>query len=94
MYVVAVSLPLVAVQAQQPKNVQILVGVPRPEVERIMNEMRAGLGVHCHYCHLAGAGPENDSKPEKARSREMMRMVIDLNARYFSGQPVVTCFTG
>src|SRR5690349_17249176 len=58
-----------------------------------MNQMRAGLGVHCHYCHEVGADPASDAKPQKARAREMMRMVIDLNARHFGGQPVVTCFT-
>ena len=34
----------VAVHAQQPKNVQLLTGLSRPEVQRVMNEMRAGLG--------------------------------------------------
>lgn len=81
-----------SLHAQQPKNVQILTGLSRPEVQRIMNQMRAGLGVHCNYCHVQN-DPANDAKPQKARAREMMRMVIDLNARYFGGQPVVTCFT-
>jgi len=79
--------------AQQPKNVKILVGLSRPEVQRIMNEMRAGLGVHCHYCHVAGQDPSVDGTPQKARAREMMQMVIDINQRTFGGHTVVTCFT-
>ena len=76
------------------KNIQILTGLTRPEVQRVMNEMRAGLGVHCHYCH-ANDNTEgaSDTKPQKQRAREMIRMVMDLNTRNFGGQPVVTCFT-
>jgi hypothetical protein len=81
-----------ALQAQQPTNVQILTGMSRPEVQRVMNQMRAGLGVHCNHCHVKGDAA-NDAKPQKLRAREMMRMVIDLNARHFGGKPVVTCFT-
>ena len=84
----------VSVHAQPLKNVQVLTGLSRPEIQRVMNEMRAGLGVHCRYCHAnddtEGA---SDTKPEKARAREMIRMVIDLNTRHFGGKPVVTCFT-
>lgn len=82
-----------SVNAQPLKNLQILTGISRPELERVMNQMRAGLGVHCHYCHGAGESAASDSKPQKARAREMLRMVLDLNARHFGGQPVVTCFT-
>lgn len=78
---------------QQPKNVKILVGLSRPEVQRVMNQMRAGLGVHCHYCHVVGQDPSVDGTPQKARALEMMRMVIDLNQRHFGGRDVVTCFT-
>ena len=78
---------------QQPKNVKILIGVSRPEVERVMNQMRAGLGVHCHYCHVAGQDPSVDATPQKARAREMMQMVIDINQRTFGGKTVVTCYT-
>lgn len=89
LFVVAVSM-----DAQPVKNVQILTGLSRPEIQRVMNEMAAGLGVHCHYCHATDdSRGASDTKPQKARAREMIRMVIDLNARHFGGQPVVTCFT-
>jgi len=82
-----------SLSAQQPKNVKILVGMSRPEVQRVMNQMRAGLGVHCHYCHVVGQDPSVDGTPQKARAREMMQMVIDLNQRNFGGREMVTCFT-
>lgn len=86
---ICLAIPL---HAQAPKNVQILSGLSRPEIQRVMNQMRAGLGVHCRYCRVNN-DPANDAKPQKARAREMMRMVIDLDTRHFGGQPVVTCFT-
>ena len=82
-----------SVYGQQPKNAKILTGLTRPEVQRVMNQMRAGLGVHCRYCHGAGQDPSVDGTPQKERAREMMRMVIDLNQRHFGGREVVTCFT-
>lgn len=91
--ILTLSLAPLSLHAQQPKNVQILTGMSRPEVQRVMNNMRAGLGVHCHYCHAVGEDPAKDTLPQKARAREMMRMVVDLNARNFGGKPVVTCFT-
>ena len=83
-----------SVDAQPLKNVQILKNLSRPEIQRVMNEMRAGLGVHCHHCHAQDdTEGASDTKPQKARAREMIRMVMDLNARHFGGRPVVTCFT-
>ena len=89
---VVALITVASVSAQQPKNVKILTGMSRPEVQRVMNEMRAGLGVHCHYCHV-GQDPAVDGTPQKERARDMMRMVIDLNQKYFGGKEVVTCFT-
>lgn len=87
-------LPFFSLPAQPLKNVQILTGMTRAEVQRVMNQMRAGLGVHCHFCHASdNSEGASDVKPQKARAREMMRMVMDLNARHFGGKPVVTCFT-
>jgi hypothetical protein len=84
---------IVSVDAQdQLKNLEILTGMSRPEVWEVMNQMASGLGVNCQYCHVRD-DVASDAKPQKRRGREMMRMVIDLNARHFDGKPVVTCFT-
>jgi hypothetical protein len=78
----------------EPKNLQILTGMRLGDVWHVMNLMADGLGVSCKYCHLEGEGNvASDAKPQKLRAREMMRMVIDLNARNFGGRPVVTCYT-
>jgi hypothetical protein len=90
---VALLLPAPSLGAQdQLKNVQILGGMTRSEVWEVMNQMASGLGVNCQYCHVS-EDVASDVKPQKLRGREMMRMVIDLNARHFGGKAVVTCFT-
>jgi len=93
LFAVAVLVLAVSADAQdQPKNLQVLTGMSRPEVWEVMNQMASGLGVNCHFCHVK-EDVASDAKPQKLRGREMMRMVIDLNARHFGGKPVVTCFT-
>jgi photosynthetic reaction center cytochrome c subunit len=76
------------------KNIQVLSSMPASQMLPSMHLMRAALGVRCAFCHVT----ENnqyalDSKPEKETAREMLRMMMDLNRRYFDGRPVVTCNT-
>jgi len=93
-WLILVAFVSVSAHAQPLQNIQILKGLSRPEIQRVMNEMRAGLGVHCHFCHGADdTHGASDVKPQKAKAREMIRMVMDLNARNFGGKSVVTCFT-
>jgi hypothetical protein len=94
MIVVLLSSAASASAQDETKNVQILTGMKLGDVWHVMNLMADGLGVSCQYCHLEGEGnAASDAKPQKVRARQMMRMVIDLNARHFGGQPVVTCYT-
>ena len=71
-----------------------------------MNLLAASLGVRCDYCHVqekpdlartpANVGGwlwDRDDKPAKRTAREMMRMVIDLNASRFKGEQRITCHT-
>jgi hypothetical protein len=64
------------------------------------------LGVRCDYCHVqtspdvaktpsnvGGWAFDKDDKPQKRTAREMMRMVIALNAASFHGESRVTCYT-
>ena len=93
----AAALFAVTVTAQELKNVQILKGMTPTQVQRTMNFMRASLGVHCDFCHVVtektGWDFASDEKPEKKTGRDMMRMVMDLNAKFFHERPMVTCTT-
>jgi photosynthetic reaction center cytochrome c subunit len=87
-------------------NLKVLQALPEAQLFPLMNLLAESLGVRCDYCHLQATPdltktPSNvggwvwasDDKPQKRTAREMMRMVIDLNAGPFKGQSRVTCFT-
>ena len=65
--------------AQQFKNIQVLKDVPVREWFPTMAFISGSLGVGCDHCHV-NPFPKDD-KPAKARAREMMRMVQQINAR-------------
>lgn len=84
-----------------PKNIS------SKDLQHIMiDDFEDGLGVGCGFCHAEQKGSHkldyvSDAKPEKQIARNMMRMTLKLNARYFQvhrpglGDPglVVTCGT-
>src|SRR2546425_9786911 len=87
------------------KNIQVLKGLPEPQLFPLMNFVASSLGVQCGFCHVQqGKDPktgftnwvwDSDDKPEKQTARRMMRMVQSLNAANkadFSDN-TVTCYT-
>jgi len=73
-------------------NIQVFRGLPQSELLPVMHLMRASLGVRCDHCHVAENGMYwEDEKSAKAKARQMIRMVDDINNKNFGGQPVVTC---
>ena len=74
------------------KNLQLLQDIPANQVHATMRFISGALGVGCAYCHQQGVW-EVDSKPEKARAREMIQMVFDINKRMFDERLHVTCAT-
>jgi photosynthetic reaction center cytochrome c subunit len=93
------SRPEKTVEQTRP-NIQVLKGLPESQLYPVMWFIRASLGVPCDYCHVK-QGPDRDKgwlwdrddKPQKARAREMMRMVMDINKTSFGGNQVVTCYS-
>jgi len=91
--------------ATRPK-LRVLQALPESQLFPLMNLVSDSLGVRCDYCHVQVAPdpartPSNvggwvfdrDDKPQKRKAREMMQMVIDLNAGHFKGESRVTCYT-
>jgi len=81
-------------------NIKVLKGLPESQLYPVMWFIRASLGVSCDYCHVKegtdidkGWHWDSDDKPQKARAREMMKMVIDINRTSFGGNQVVTCYS-
>src|SRR3954463_16206921 len=63
--------------------------LPEEQFWATMSFFADSLGVNCEHCHRTPY--EADIKPEKIKARQMIRMVRDLNARYFDGTQKVTC---
>jgi hypothetical protein len=72
------------------KNLKVLPrGISQAKLQRIMiDEFDDGLGVGCGFCHSEEKDSHrldyaSDAKPEKAIAREMMRMTLKVNHRFF-----------
>ena len=91
--------------ATRPK-LEVLQALPETQLFPVMNLLAQSLGVRCDHCHVQATPDlsrtpsnvggwvwERDDKPAKRRAREMMQMVVDLNARAFRGEARVTCYT-
>ena len=66
----------------QPKNVQVLKGLPLKDIRADMQIISQSLGVQCTFCHEPG-NFASDAKPQKKTARKMMEMVEDINTKYF-----------
>src|SRR5262245_61576429 len=90
--------------ATRPK-LRVLQALPESQLFPLMNFVADSLAVSGDYCHVqakseltrtpanvGGWGWDRDDKPQKWIAREMMRMVVDLNASRFKGDMRVTCF--
>jgi hypothetical protein len=90
---------------KRPK-LEVLQSLPEAQLFPLMNLVATSLGVRCDYCHVqanpdlsrtpsnvGGWAWDRDDKLTKRRAREMMKMVVELNASRFRGEAKVTCYT-
>jgi Photosynthetic reaction centre cytochrome C subunit len=85
-----------------PKN------IGQEDMERIMYRFERDLGVTCVHCHAAGKDTvklrmnfASDEKKEKRVAREMLKMTLKLNRKYFNikidpritAKPAIWCGT-
>ena len=91
------------------KNLKVLdKNMDEDQMERIMFNFDKQLGVTCDYCHASAknvfpprADFASDEKKEKIVAREMLRMTMQLNKKYFDlvidkqiqTKPLVWCRT-
>jgi hypothetical protein len=86
------ALPLIAEQ----KNVKELTGLSDFELVRAMQEMSAGLGVNCDFCHARKGNDldfASDDKKEKQTARAMIVLTKAANTSTFNGRSTVSCYT-
>jgi cytochrome c553 len=100
-----------AFMPQPPKKASNLKVLPKDisheELDKIMDGYKVALGVRCSFCHAADKNDPkhmdfaSDAKPEKEIARDMMRMTIKINKKYFHIKDAndtravlaVSCFT-
>ncbi|RYY66846.1 MAG: c-type cytochrome [Chitinophagaceae bacterium] len=86
------------------KNLKVLSKkTTNDELEIIMKEFKTALGVKCGFCHAASkTDPKkldfaSDENKHKDVARDMMRMSIKINKKYFRENKdtvaAITCFT-
>jgi photosynthetic reaction center cytochrome c subunit len=73
-----------------PKNIQVLKDVPQDQLQLTMQYIAASLGVPCSYCHVQGQN-DLDDKETKKIARDMMKMVADVNSKFFDGKARLSC---
>ncbi len=74
------------------KNLKILPkNISHEDLDKVMDEFKEALGVKCNFCHAADKDSSShhldfasDEKPEKNIARQMMKMTIKINKKYFS----------
>ena len=74
------------------KNIQVLKGMPSPDLMNTMKSFTKSLGVKCDFCHTMGAF-DKDDKREKQTARKMILMARGINKDNFDGERRVTCWT-
>jgi cytochrome c len=67
-------------------------GMTAERIAELMREFNRALGVECGHCHV-GERWRDDSKPAYAVSRNMYRMVREINERLLADVGVVACWT-
>jgi hypothetical protein len=73
------------------KNLKVLSkDISDQELERVMYTFERQLGVTCLYCHVTTKNvfPErldfaSDEKKEKLKARDMLKMTLKINKKYF-----------
>jgi Photosynthetic reaction centre cytochrome C subunit len=74
------------------QNIQVLNNTPAGRLAPTMAAFTIALNVDCSHCHLADQY-DDDDKPAKKRTREMVRMVKSINHQFFDDQAKVGCWT-
>ena len=78
------------------KNLQVLPkNITADSLDKIMDGFNVQLGVDCKYCHVRDKKADTlifdaDDKSEKEIARNMMRMTMDINKKYFQFNETVT----
>ena len=71
-----------AIMQEKPKNLQVLDFESVRELKKYMKTIQKNLGVKCTFCH--DINDKSIDTEHKIIAREMMKMQMDLNKRFFA----------
>jgi photosynthetic reaction center cytochrome c subunit len=74
------------------QNIQVFNDTPAGRMAPTMAAFTVALNVDCSHCHVADQY-DDDDKAAKQRTREMVRMVRNINQQFFDNQAKVGCWT-
>jgi Photosynthetic reaction centre cytochrome C subunit len=87
---VIIGVAAIKVPVQRERNLKVLPkDISEEKLDSIMKTYTVALGVECKFCHPPimefpdSLDYVSDKEPMKENARDMMRMVIDINRRYF-----------
>ena len=70
------------IMQEKPKNLQVLDFGSVRDIKKYMKTIQKNLGVKCTFCH--DINDKSIDTEHKIIAREMMKMQIDLNKRFFA----------
>ena len=70
------------IMQEKPKNLQVLDFESVRDLKKYMKTIQKNLGVKCTFCH--NINDKSIDTEHKIIAREMMKMQIDLNKRFFA----------
>lgn len=78
---------------EKAKNLKVLPKkISHEELEKLMKSWNKALGVKCNFCHVKRKDDPkkldfvSDEKPEKEMARDMYKMTMKLNKKYFGDE--------
>lgn len=77
-------------QQDEFKNLKVFPKNISPDaLHKYMDDFNEGLGVKCNYCHAKNEEGTHldfasDDKPEKEMARNMIRLTMEINQKYFN----------
>ncbi|MDI3322542.1 c-type cytochrome [Pinibacter soli] len=90
---VGINIAATSPNEEKKNNLKVLPkDISHDDLEKVMRGFNNALGVRCNFCHApSAADPKkmdfaSDAKPEKEQARDMMRMTLKINKKFFEGK--------
>ena len=107
-FLITVSFRLIKDNLLRYENLKVLPkDTDKRQMDSVMKHFSAALGVNCNFCHVRKDDEmkdwdfASDANKHKEESREMFKMMMDINKKYFgvetkkdySAQLAVSCYS-